>query len=199
MLQRTLLLFVTALIALAPATAGEVIEWKLDQNHSNVGFKVRHFMVSWIRGQFNETEAIISVDKDDLSTLKMNVTINPASVDTGVQRRDDHLRNPDFFEVEKYKTMTFVSTSAKPQPDGTVKVTGDLTMHGVANEVTLDVDGLTSIVDPGSGPRTGATARGVLKRSDYGMMYTEIIEAGGITIGDDIYIEIEAELRPLAK
>lgn len=196
MLRRSFLLLATLLIALAPTASAEVIEWRLDKAHSNVGFKVRHFMISWIRGQFNETEAIISVDKDDLSTLKMTVNINPASVDTGVQRRDDHLRNADFFEVETYPTMTFVSTSAEVQADGTVKLTGDLTMHGVTNEVTLDVDGLNSIVDPGSGPRTGATATGVLKRSDYGMMFTEIIEAGGITIGDEIYIEIEAELRP---
>lgn len=196
MLRRSFLLLATLLIALAPTASAEVIEWRLDKAHSNVGFKIRHFMISWIRGQFNETEAIISVDKDDLSTLKMTVNINPASVDTGVQRRDDHLRNADFFEVETYPTMTFVSTSAEVQADGTVKLTGDLTMHGVTNEVTLDVDGLNSIVDPGSGPRTGATATGVLKRSDYGMMFTEIIEAGGITIGDEIYIEIEAELRP---
>ena len=196
MLRRSFLLLATLLIALAPTASAEVIEWKLDQAHSDVGFKVRHFMISWIRGEFNETDAIISVDKDDLSTLKMTVNINPASVDTGVQRRDDHLRNPDFFEVETYPTMTFISTSADVQADGTVKLTGDLTMHGVTNEVTLDVDGLDAIVDPGSGPRTGATATGVLKRSEYGMMYTEIIEAGGITIGDEIYIEIEAELRP---
>jgi polyisoprenoid-binding protein YceI len=196
MLQRSILILATLLITLAPIASAEVIEWKLDPVHSNVGFKVRHFMVSWIRGEFDETDAIISVDKDDLSTLTMTVNINPASVNTGVQRRDDHLRNPDFFEVETYKTMRFVSTSAKPQPDGTVKVTGDLTMHGVTNEVTLDVAGLTTIVDPGSGPRTGAFATGVLKRSDYGMTFTEIIEAGGITIGDEIYIEIDAELRP---
>jgi polyisoprenoid-binding protein YceI len=197
MLRRTFLPLAIALFALAPLASAEVEAWRLDPVHSNVGFKVRHFMVSWVRGQFMEPQATIWVDRDDLSTLKMEVNIKTASVNTGVQRRDDHLRNPDFFDAENYPEMKFVSKRAMKQPDGSVKVVGDLTMRGTTHEITMDVTGLDKVVDPGSGPRMGATARAVIQRRKWGVSFTEQIASGGVTVGDDVYIEIEAELRPV--
>ena len=197
MLKQPFLALSALLFLFASAASAEVMEWKVDPVHSNIGFKVRHFGVSWVRGQFNELEGRVWFDKDDLSTLRMDVMINPASVDTGVERRDDHLRNPDFFEVETFKEMRFVSTKTMKQSDGTVKVIGDLTMHGQTHPVTLTVDGLTKVADPGSGPRTGASARAIIKRSEWGMTWVEQLKTGGVNVADDVHIEIEAELRPV--
>lgn len=197
MLRRTFLPLAIALFAIVPLASAEVEAWRLDPVHSNVGFKVRHFMVSWVRGQFMEPQATIWVDREDLSTLRMEVNIKTASVNTGVQRRDDHLRNSDFFDSENYPEMKFVSKRSMKQPDGSVKVVGDLTMRGKTHEVTMDVTGLDKVVDPGSGPRMGASARTVIQRSKWGVSFTEQIASGGMTIGDDVHIEIEAELRPV--
>lgn len=197
MLRRTIFSFALALLALAPLASAEVEAWRLDPVHSHVGFKVRHFMVSWVRGQFMEPQATIWVDRDDLSTLKMEVNIKTASVNTGVQRRDDHLRNADFFDAENHPEMKFVSRHSMKQADGSVKVVGDLTMRGATHEITMDVTGLDKVVDPGSGPRMGATASAVIQRSKWGVSFTEQIASGGVTVGDDVYIEIEAELRPV--
>jgi polyisoprenoid-binding protein YceI len=197
MLRKTLLPLAIALLAFAPLASAEVEAWRLDPVHSNVGFKVQHFMVSWVRGNFTEPQATIWVDRNDLSSLKMEVIIKTASVNTGNQRRDDHLRNPDFFDSVNYPEMKFVSKRSMKQPDGSVKVIGDLTMRGKTHEVTMDVTGLTKVVDPGSGPRMGASARAVIQRSKWGVSFVEQIPAGGVTIGDDVAIEIEAELRPV--
>lgn len=197
MTRRLFLPLAIALLGLAPLASAEVEAWRLDPVHSNVGFKIRHFMVSWVRGQFMEPAATIWVDRNDLSTLKMEVVIKTASVSTGVQRRDDHLRNADFFDSENHPEMKFVSKRSMKQPDGSVKVVGDLTMRGTTHEIVMDVTGLDKVVDPGSGPRMGATARAVVQRSKWGVSFVEQIPAGGVTIGDDVYIEIEAELRPV--
>jgi polyisoprenoid-binding protein YceI len=180
-----------------PLASAEVEAWRLDPVHSNVGFKVRHFMVSWVRGNFTEPQATIWVDRSDLSTLKMEVNINTMSVNTGVQRRDDHLRNPDFFDAENHPEMKFVSKRSVQQPDGSVMVIGDLTMRGTTHEITMEVTGLDKVVDPGSGPRMGASARAIIRRSKWGVSFTEQIASGGVTVGDEVYIEIEAELRPV--
>ena len=197
MFRKPLLSLALALFTFVPLASAEVEAWRLDPVHSNVGFKVQHFMVSWVRGQFMEPQATIWVDRADLSTLKMEVIIKTASVNTGVQRRDDHLRNADFFDSENYPEMKFVSKRSMKQPNGSVKVVGDLTLRGKTHEVAMDVTGLDKVVDPGSGPRMGATARAVIQRSKWGVSFVEQIPGGGVTIGDDVHIEIEAELRPV--
>jgi len=143
-----------------------------------------------------DPQVTIWIDRDDLSTLKMEVVIKTASVNTGVQRRDDHLRNPDFFDVENYPEMKFVSKRATKQRDGSVKVIGDLTMRGKTRQMVMDVTGLDKVVDPGSGSRMGATVRAVIQRNKWGVSFTERIASGGYTVGNDVHIEIEAELRP---
>jgi polyisoprenoid-binding protein YceI len=196
MFSRSRYLLPTLLLAVTPIALAEVLEWKLDQAHSHVSFKIRHLMVSWVRGSFNLADGTIWFDKDDLSTLRMEIAINPASIDTGMSVRDRDLRGSEFFEVDKYPAMGFVSTKAVPQPDGTVKLTGNLTMHGVTKQVTLDVEGLTTVVQSDNGPRTGASATASLNRSDFGLTYNPILEAGGVTVADEVFIEIDAELKP---
>lgn len=195
MFRRTILLLAAAALAAAPSASAEVLEWSLDGNHSHVGFKVRHLMISWVRGSFNKAEGKVWFDKDDLSTLRMEISIDPSSIDTGMAVRDRDLQGEGFFEVDRYPAMRFVSTRAVAQPDGTVKLTGDLTMHGVTKQVTLDVDGLNAVVQSANGPRTGAAATGKVNRRDFGLTYNELVEAGGVVVADEVFVEIEAELK----
>ncbi len=196
MFQRPLLALATLLITFAPAASAEVETWAVDPVHSSVGFKIRHYGISWVRGVFRDVGGNVTFDPNDLSTLKMDVTIDPASIDTGVQRRDDHLRNPDFFEVETYKEMRYVSNEAHVQEDGRIRVMGTLTMHGETHPVALIVEGLDGVADAGHGPKMGASARGALKRSQWGMTWVEALVTGGVNVGDEVQIEIEVELKP---
>lgn len=195
LLRQSTLLFAAALLALAPIASAEVHEWDFDNAHSNVGFKIRHLMISWVRGSFTKADGKVWYDKADLSTLRMEINIDPASVDTGLAVRDKDLRGADFFDVEKFPTARFVSTKAVPQADGSVKLSGNLTLHGVTKEVTLDVEGLTMEVPSDTGPRTGATATGKIIRSEFGLTYSPLLEAGGATIADEVILEIDAELK----
>lgn len=195
MLRRTTLLLAAALFTLAPLASAEVLEWSLDGNHSHVGFKVRHLMISWVRGSFTTAEGKVWFDKDDLSTLRMEISIDPSSINTGMAVRDSDLKGEGFFEVDKFPKMSFVSSRSVPQPDGTVKLTGNLTMHGVTKEVTLDVDGLNMVVQSDNGPRTGASARTKVNRREFGLTYNAVAEAGGIVVADEVFIEIDAELK----
>ncbi len=195
MFRRMILVLAAAALAFAPSLSAEVLEWSLDGNHSHVGFKVRHLMISWVRGTFNKAEGTVWFDKDDLSTLRMEISIDPSSIDTGMATRDRDLRGEGFFEVDKFPEMRFVSTRAVPQADGTVKLSGDLTMHGVTKQVTLDIDGLNAVVQSANGPRTAATANGKVNRRDFGLTYNELVEAGGVVVADEVFIEIDAELK----
>lgn len=195
-LRRTaLLLAAAASLALTPLASAEVLEWELDGNHSHVGFKVRHLMISWVRGNFTKADGKVWFDKDDLSTLRMEISIDPASITTGMAVRDRDLKGEGFFEVDKFPEMRFVSTRAVPQADGTVKLSGNLTMHGVTKPVTLDVDGLNAVVQSDNGPRTAATATAKVNRRDFGLTYNAVVEAGGVVAADEVFIEIDAELK----
>ena len=195
MFRRTTLLLAAALFALAPLASAEVLEWELDGNHSHVGFKVRHLMISWVRGSFTKAEGKVWFDKDDLSTVRMEISIDPSTIATGMAVRDRDLKGEGFFEVDKFPEMNFVSTRSVPQPDGTVKLTGNLTMHGVTKQVTLDLDGLNAVVQSANGPRTAATASTKVNRREFGLTYNDVVEAGGVVVADDVFIEIDAELK----
>lgn len=188
------LIFAT-LVASPSALAAEPLEWNFDATHSHVGFKIRHYMVSWVRGQFTDTSGKVTFDANDLSTLSMDIRIKTASIDTRNERRDNHLRSADFFDVEKYPEMRFVSNSAKVLSAGKVSLLGDLTMHGVTKPVTLEVEGIGHVVDLGErGQKTGATATTTLSRKEWGMTFTQALEVGGVTVGDEVHLDIEVEL-----
>ena len=189
------LLLAAVLLSLAPPASAEVLEWRFDRNHSHVGFKVRHLMISWVRGSFTKADGKVWFDKDDLSTLRMEIDIDPSSISTGMAVRDRDLQGEGFFEVDKYPEIRFVSTRAVPQPDGAVKLTGNLTMHGVTKQITLDVEGLNAVVQSANGPRTGAAANAKVNRREFGLTYNDLVEAGGVVVADEVFIEIEAELK----
>jgi polyisoprenoid-binding protein YceI len=152
-------------------------------------------MVSNVKGDFTKASGVVIIDDKDISNLKVELTIDAASVSTDNVKRDDHLRGPDFFDVPKYPTITFVSTKViKAGPDR-LKVIGDLTLHGVTREVTVDVEGPTSEVkDPQGNLRRGASATTKISRKDFGLTWNRTLETGGVIVGDEVSIFVEVEL-----
>ncbi len=192
---RTVFTLVTAL-AMATVAAAQAGTWQIDPNHTAAQFSVRHLGVSTVRGAFTKVSGSAKYDPADPSKLSLEATIEAKSVDTRVEMRDNDLRSPRFFDVQKYPTITFHSKAAKTAGTGKLQITGDLTIHGVTKEVVLDVDGPSApIKDPmGSGQRMGASATTKIKRQDFGI----VTMPGGI--GDEVTITIDTELvQPAAK
>ena len=167
--------------------------WAIDGAHSSIGFTVRHMVVSKVRGRFTRWSGTIAMDERDPAKAQVEITIEPRSVDTGVEQRDNHLRSPDFFEVERYSTMTFRSTRIEKVAGGESRVTGNLTMHGVTRPVSLDVEFAGSAKDPWGGLRAGFSARGSLDRKDFGLTYNQLLETGGVLVGEKVDFDIEVE------
>lgn len=174
--------------------------WQLDTAHTDVGFRVRHMMVSDVKGRFNEFSGTVKLDEKDIAkSLDIDVVIQAKSIDTNQQKRDDHLRSADFFEVEKHPTLKFVSKkgATKKVGKGKYKVAGDLTIRGVTKPVTLDVEGFEdSYVDPWGNAHRGGTATAVIKRKDFGLTWNKALEKGGVLVGEDVKIVLEIELVP---
>jgi polyisoprenoid-binding protein YceI len=162
--------------------------WYLDPPHSAAQFSVRHMGISTVRGTFTKVEGLV-VDSPDLSKASVNVTIDASSVDSRVQRRDDDLRSDHFFDVAKYPTITFKSKKVEAAGPGKLKVTGDLTIHGVTKEAVLDVDGPTPpMKDPKGNSHRGASATTTINRTDYGMATMTGM------IGDQVGIQLDVEM-----
>jgi polyisoprenoid-binding protein YceI len=194
MLRRTILTLVAGVLAIPNLVLAEPVEWRFDGTHSYVGFKVRHMMVTWVRGRFAEAQGKVWYDAANPGATKLEIDINPASISTENERRDKHLRSDDFFAVEKYPEMKFVSKKAEVAGDG-LKVTGDLTMRGVTKEVVLMVAEISGAVNDGrGGEKMGATASAKINRKDWGINYHQVLDSGGLNVADEITIEIEAEL-----
>jgi polyisoprenoid-binding protein YceI len=167
--------------------------WSFDPSHSNIGFSVRHLMISKVRGQFNQWKGTFEYDESDPTRSKLEVHIDAASIDTREEKRDAHLRSPDFFDVEKYPELVFVSTSVERDGGDDFVVNGDLTIHGVTRPVQLKVEGLGRTRDPWGGERTGFSAATTISRKDFGLHWNVALEAGGVVVGDKIEIGIEIE------
>jgi polyisoprenoid-binding protein YceI len=175
------------MVASAAAQAGT---WQIDPKHSAVQFSVKHLGVSTVRGAFSKVTGSVTHDSANPSKDSLEAIIDATSVDTRVEMRDNDLKSPHFFDVQKYPTITFKSKSVKSAGSGKLQMTGDLTMHGVTKEVVLDVDGPSApIKDPmGPGQRIGASASTKVNRQDFG-----IVGAPGI-VSDEVTITIDAEL-----
>ena len=169
--------------------------WQVDPNHSSFEFKIRHLTVSNVKGSFTKPNGTITIDDQDVTRLKVEVSIETASVNTGNTMRDNHLRGADFFDVAKYPEITFVSRKVTRIDTDRLKVAGDLTIHGVTREITMDVEGPTPEVKDTSGNfRRGATATGKINRRDFGLTWNRVLDAGGVVVGDEVNIYVEVEL-----
>jgi polyisoprenoid-binding protein YceI len=186
----TAFLFVSAFVAslVSPALA-QVENWKIDPMHSSAQFAVRHLGISTVRGEFRKVSGSASYNPADPSKTSLDATIDATSVDTRVDMRDNDLRSPNFLDVQKYPTITFKSKHAESADPGKMKITGDLTIHGVTKEVVLDVDGPSAPVkDPKGNFHVGASASTTVNRKDFG------VNGAATMVGDDISITIDAEL-----
>jgi polyisoprenoid-binding protein YceI len=174
--------------SLADLTPGT---WNIDPVHTSVGFVARHMMITKVRGHFNSFSGVITIAEDPLQS-SLEATVELHSVTTGDEQRDSHLRSQDFFDVEKYPTMTFKSTSIKPDGDDYL-LTGDLTVAAKTRSVDfhLTFDGVEK--DPWGGTRAGFEATGEINRKDWDLTWNMALEAGGVVVGDKVKIELEIE------
>jgi polyisoprenoid-binding protein YceI len=169
--------------------------WDIDTSHARAGFKVRHMMVSHVRGELGPVSGSVLIDEQRPERSRVEVSIDVRALDTREPKRDEHLRSADFFDVEKHPSVTFVSTQVAPAKDGGFQLTGDLTIHGTTRSVTLEVEPLTpAIADPWGNVKRGASAKGSINRKDFGLTWNVALETGGILVGDQVAIEIELEL-----
>jgi len=188
-----LLLVITAALALSASAFAQVKTWTIDPNHSAAQFSVRHMGISTVRGAFTKVSGTVSYDPADPSKTTLEATIDANSVDTRVERRDNDLRSPNFFDVAKYPTLTFKSKHVEAAGPGKLKITGDLTIHGVTKEVVLDVDGPSApVTDPKGNSHMGASASTKINRTDYG------VSGGSATVGNDVPITIDVEMLIVA-
>ncbi len=186
---------ISTIVALSLPAFAFASTWTIDPDHSNVGFKVRHLMVSNVKGSFDKHSGTVEIDDKDITKSKVNVTIDTNSINTNVQKRDEHLRSADFFDVAKYPTMTFVSKKVAKAGKDKLKVTGDLTLHGVTKQVVLEVVGPTKeSKDPWGNIRKGATATTKINRKDFGLVWNKALETGGVAVGDEVTITLETEM-----
>jgi polyisoprenoid-binding protein YceI len=167
--------------------------WNIDPSHSAVAFSVRHMVVSKTRGRFTKWSGQLRFDAEDPEISSVEVTIDPASIDTADAQRDAHLRSADFLDVEKFPTASFRSTNVEEVDSGRYRVTGDLTVHGVTKSVTLDVTYEGSGKDPWGGERAGFSGSTSIDRKDFGLRWNQALETGGVLVGDKVEITLEIE------
>jgi len=167
--------------------------WTVDTAHSNAGFSVKHMMVSTVRGTLGPIKGTIDYDGTSLASLKADISIDVSQINTGNSSRDGDLKSANFFDVAKYPTATFKSKRAEAAGQGRFKLIGDLTMHGVTKEVTLNVEGPSAAIKTQQGgQKVGASATTTLNRRDFGLQYNSLIEAGPV-VGDEIQVTIDIE------
>ncbi len=170
-------------------------DWKIDPQHSSAQFAVKHLMISTVRGEFHGVTGTVNWDDKDITKSTVDVTIDAATVETREPQRNAHLKSPDFFDVAKYPAITFKSKKVEQAAPGKIKVTGDLTIHGVTKEVVLDVDGPTApIKDPWGNSRAAINATTKVNRQDFGVKWNANLDGGGVVVGDDVSITIDAEM-----
>lgn len=175
-----------------PETA--VSTWKIDPAHSVAEFKVKHMMISNVKGSFSGLSGTLIEHTTDKTLSSIDASIEIGTISTGDAQRDGHLKSADFFDAEKFPTMTFKSTTVHPNGDGGYNVTGDLAIHGVTRQQVFVVEGPSDPAkDPWGNTRIGISATTKINRKDYGLNWNAALEAGGILVGDDVNITIEAQ------
>ena len=183
-------LLLAALVAAAPLTLDA------DPNHSTVGFAVKHMVVTTVRGTFNKFSSTVTLNKDDPSKSAVELKVDPASIDTHNEKRDGHLKSPDFFDVQKCPDMIFKSSKVEKSGDK-YKVSGNLTMHCVTKPLTLEASFTDQPIKSPAGTSVyPASATGKLKRSDWGLKWNKALESGGALVSDDVTLELEFEYAP---
>lgn len=172
-------------------------KWAFDTSHSGIGFSVRHLMISKVRGSFGKWSGTFEYDEADPTKSKLEVHIDAASIDTKEEKRDAHLRSPDFFDVANHPELVFASTAVTRDGDGYV-VTGELTIRGVTRAVDLNVESLGTGKDPWGNQRVAFEAKTTINRRDFGLNWNQALETGGILVGEKVEITIDVEAIKVA-
>ena len=169
-------------------------KWVIDPTHSEIGFKIRHLMITNVSGKFDQFEAEVQTENEDFATAKIQATIKTASVNTSNLQRDEHLRNSDFFEVENHPDILFTSSKVERIDNENFILYGDLTLKGITKPVKLKVEynGITK--DPWGGQRAGFVVTGKVNRSEFGLAFNAALETGGVVLGDEVKIHSEIQL-----
>jgi polyisoprenoid-binding protein YceI len=171
-----------------------VIIWKLDPAHSSAEFKVKHMMISNVKGSFSGLSGTLTENAANPSLSAIEASVDVSTVSTGDAQRDGHLKSGDFFEAEKYPTMTFKSTRVERKGEGDYAVTGDLTLHGVTKPVTFQIEGPSAPgKDPWGNTRIGLSATAKVNRKDFGLSWNSALETGGVLVGEDVHITLEVQ------
>jgi len=183
-----------AMAAATPASA-ETTTYQIDPRHTDAGFAITHLMISKVRGQFHAVSGTVVVDSSDVTKSTVNVTIDATTVDTQEPDRDKDLKSPNFFDVAKYPTITFKSTKVESAGSGKLKVTGDLTIHGVTKQVVLDASVPTApIKDPWGLQRAAVSATTKINRKDFDLTWNKTLDGGGVMLGDEVAINLDVEM-----
>ena len=169
-------------------------KWVIDPVHSEISFKVKHLMISNVKGTFKEFDATVYTDGDDFSTAAIEFSLKPASVDTGVADRDGHLKSPDFFDIEKYETISFKSESLTKVDDENYELSGDMTIKGITKNLKLAVEFGGVAKDPWGNSKAGFTLNGKINRKDWDLTWNSALEAGGVLVGETVNIICEVQL-----
>ena len=168
--------------------------WNIDPVHTVAEFKVKHMMISNVKGQFTKVTGVMTLDEADLTKSRIEASIEAASVHTRDAQRDAHLKSADFLDVEKFPALSFKSTRVARTAEGELSVTGDLTIHGVTREVVFAAEGPTpSAKDPWGNTRVGLSATTKISRKDYGLVWNTPLETGGILVGDEVTITLDVQ------
>jgi polyisoprenoid-binding protein YceI len=188
------MLLAVAVLCLGAPGLLHAAPWEFDPEHTGVHFKVRHLMVSSVRGDFGSVSGKIVYDEADVTKSTADITIDAASINTRIAKRDEHLRSPDFLDVAKYPAITFRSKRVENAGDGRLKMTGDLAIRGVTKEVVLTIEGPTPpIKDPWGNYRVGGQATTKIHRKEFGLVWNKVVEAG-VVVGDEVEITIDVEI-----
>lgn len=168
--------------------------WKIDPAHSSAEFKVRHMMISYVKGEFSGLSGELKLDETDYTNSTVEASIPTASVRTGDDKRDTHLKNADFFDVEKFPTLTFKSTNIVFTGDRNYKVTGNLTIRGITKSVSLDIEDLSKPADdPWGNQRIGLSGSAKVNRKDFGLTWNTALDSGGMLVGDEVTITLDIQ------
>lgn len=186
-----------ALVALPALAMAEPTTWNVDPAHTHASFTVRHLGITNVRGEFGKVDGSLVLDESDVTKSTVEATIDATALTTGVEKRDAHLKSPDFFDVATFPSLKFKSTKVEKAGEGMLKVTGDLTMHGVTKPVVLDVTGPTPPITAAGMLHRGVEATAKISRKEWGLKWNNMIEAVP-AVGDEVKIELEVELvRPV--
>ncbi|MGB0124052.1 MAG: YceI family protein [Silvibacterium sp.] len=168
--------------------------WNIDPVHSVAEFKVKHMMISNVKGQFTGVAGVLTLNESDITKSRVEATIDATSVNTRDPQRDGHLKSAEFFDVEKFPTLTFQSKSVARKGEGELTIQGDLTIHGVTKSVTLSVEGPSAAAkDPWGNTRIGLSAVTKINRKDFGLVWNSPLETGGVLLGDEITITLDVQ------